>query len=278
MNSRTAAGPLDRFCPVVRTSNSTDGIAASHPLRLRWAAMPKRATEQGNTRPSPMSLRSAGSHPSVAPDTISATKVRGNRGPAQVPTGNGHDRSLRSSDRSLRPTSCRSSAVRISPAKIRFDDQSRFPGHPRSHLRPAPPGARPRTANPLISGFAVLLSRSRRGFALVPTIVDKSRAGRSRYMDPRHRTRSAAGPTPGVKFRPLPTPRTGSRNLQSDLLRCPVDVGDQRGNDVFGVAVDPAQSIRGERPLEFEPDVCGLAVRVLDHGHDTVNSTFRLCP
>ncbi len=45
-----------------------------------------------------MSLRSAGGHPSAAPDTITATKVRGNRGASSSLHRDGRDCSSRSSD------------------------------------------------------------------------------------------------------------------------------------------------------------------------------------
>ena len=62
--------------------------------------------------------------------------------------------------------------------------------------------------------------------------------------------------------------QTSSGRLQADLRRCPVDVSGQRGGDVLGVAVDTAQRVGGERPLELEPYVHQAGVSQLQQEGD----------
>ncbi len=75
----------------------------------------KKGPDQGKATPSPMSLRSAGNQPSVAPDTVSATKVRGNRGASPSLHQDGRDCSSRLSDIVRPDVSARIAARRPSP-------------------------------------------------------------------------------------------------------------------------------------------------------------------
>lgn len=93
-----------------------------------------------------MSLRSPGSHPSVAPDTISATKARGNRGASSSLHRDGVD----GRDNRIRiPGSCSAARYLMVPlgqptvcSRLRSStDRAQIAGRPRSHLGCAPPRA-----------------------------------------------------------------------------------------------------------------------------------------